>query len=431
MNITNKREVSLNQNLKGMGISATLVINERTLKLQKKGKHIYRFGLGQSPFPVPKSVQKALRDNAYQKDYLPVRGLPALRKAVANYHSLVDNVDIDQDYVMIGPGSKELMFLLQLVFNGEILIPTPCWVSYQPQAKIIGRNVRFIPTSYQDRWRLTSKRLEVLLKQDNNLFRPRLLILNYPGNPEGQTYTQTELKQLAEIARKHQLLILSDEIYGRLHHEGSHISIARFYPEGTIISSGLSKWCGAGGWRLGTFAFPKELNWILEPMTVIASETYTSVCAPIQYAAVTAFNGNTEINQYLIHSRRILKTIGNTIYNKFHSAGINIHAPIGAFYLFPDFSNFKNPLSKRKIFDSETFCEKLLQDTGVAFLPGSVFGRPLKEMTARLAYVNFDGAQALKDSMSVPISEKLNRSHLGNNILPLLKGIDKLIDWLQ
>lgn len=99
------------------------------------------------------------------------------------------------------------------------------------------------------------------------------------------------MKEIAEIARKYEIIILSDEIYGQLHFKGGHVSIARYYPEGTIVSSGLSKWCGTGGWRLGTFSFPKELDWLLEAMTTVASETYTSVGTPIQFAAVHTSRG--------------------------------------------------------------------------------------------------------------------------------------------
>ena len=102
------------------------------------------------------------------------------------------------------------------------------------------------------------------------------------------------------------MIVLSDEIYGRLHHTGEHVSIGRYYSEGSIISSGLSKWCGAGGWRLGTFVFPPQLDWLATAMAAVASETYTSVSAPIQHAAIRAFEGDAEIEQYLWQIRRIL-----------------------------------------------------------------------------------------------------------------------------
>lgn len=262
--------------------------------------------MGQSPFPVPQPLVEALKLHAHEKDYLPAKGLPQLRQAVAEFHRVRDNIDANEENVLIGPGSKELMFLLQLVYYGELIVPTPCWVSYIPQAKIIGRQVSLVHTSIEDRWHITAEHLEQhCLAQDDD-FRPRILVLNYPGNPDGCTYTAEELQSIAEIARRFQVLLLSDEIYGQIHHQGKHVSVAKFYPEGTIISSGLSKWCGAGGWRLGTFTFPSNYDWLLDKMACVASETYTSVCAPIQYAAVPAFKGGVYIEKYLWHVRRIL-----------------------------------------------------------------------------------------------------------------------------
>jgi len=140
------------------------------------------------------------------------------------------------------------MFIIQLVYYGDLIIPTPSWVSYAPQAHIIGRHVYWLPTKKENKWLLTPAELERHCRQDPS--RPRLLILNYPNNLTGLTYSRDELKELAHVAEKYKVLILSDEIYGELNFNGTHTSIAKYYPEGTIISSGLSKWCGAGGWRL-------------------------------------------------------------------------------------------------------------------------------------------------------------------------------------
>ncbi|MFQ6609348.1 MAG: pyridoxal phosphate-dependent aminotransferase, partial [Fidelibacterota bacterium] len=215
--------------------SATLAINERSLQLERKGRHIYRFGLGQSPFPVPDSVVKALQMNAHQKDYLQVQGLSDLRHAVAVFHQKTDNVDIQPENVMIGPGSKELMFLLQLTFYGELLIPSPCWVSYMPQAQILGRNIRLINTRAEENFCLSPKHLHEHCERENDPHRPRLLILNYPSNPTGYSYTEDELAEIAEIANHNNILVLSDEIYSQIHHEGRHRSIAQFYPDCTIV----------------------------------------------------------------------------------------------------------------------------------------------------------------------------------------------------
>ena len=236
----------LNPHVRGLAQSATLAINERSNALQREGRHIYKFGLGQSPFPVPTEVVNTLKLYAHEKDYLPVRGLPALREAVADFHRRKDRVEAHPENVLVGPGSKELLFLLQLVFDGEIVVSSPSWVSYVPQARILGRSAHLIHTSFADKWRVLPDRLAAVCERNNQ--RPTILVLNYPGNPEGVSYSADELKDIADVARRFKLVLLSDEIYGQLHHRGEHVSVARYYPEGTIISSGLSKWCGAGGW---------------------------------------------------------------------------------------------------------------------------------------------------------------------------------------
>lgn len=208
------------------------------------------------------------------------------------------------------------------------------------------------------------------------------------------------------------MIILSDEIYGQLHHKGGHVSVARYYPEGTIISSGLSKWCGAGGWRLGTFAFPRNLDWLLESIAAVASETYTSVCAPVQYAALRAFTGGVRIERYLWHARRILAALGNECARILVSAGIGVHPPEGAFYLFPDFTPLAAELEQRGIEGSESLQQFLLEETGVAVLPGVAFGRPAKELTCRIAYVDFDGSSALAASERIHWTPRCPRTSL-------------------
>jgi len=277
---------------------------------------------------------------------------------------------------------------------------------------------------------MTAERFARLCQEEQDTYRPRILVLNYPGNPEGLTYSPSELKEMAKVAKEYEVLLLSDEIYGRLHHKGEHVSVARFYPEGTIISSGLSKWCGAGGWRLGTFTFPKEMDWLLDAMAAVASETYTSVSAPIQYAAVRAFQGGIILERYLWHSRRILLTVGNKCAKMLIEAGVRLHLPEGAFYLFLDFSPLQKKLSKRNIKDGSSLCEQLLEDTGVALLPGSVFERPKQELTARLAYVNFDGARALSTSETIPIHESLPDEFIQTRCEDTLVATQKIVEWL-
>lgn len=421
-------DVHLNLNVRGLSLSATLAINEISNDLIRQGKPVIKLGLGQSPFPVPQVVEDALKANAHQKDYLPVAGLRKLRGAVAEYHHR-QGITTAPDHILIGPGSKELMFILQLVYYGDLVIPTPSWVSYAPQAMIIGRQIRWLNTEAQHNWQVTPDSIEKLCANDPN--KPRLLILNYPANPHGYSYSDRDLKALARKLKKYKVLVLSDEIYGELDYDGNHTSIAKYYPEGTIISSGLSKWCGAGGWRLGTFAFPANLSWLMDAMAIVASETYTSTSSPIQYAAVRAFAGGLEIERYLTNSRRILKCIAESIVGKMSTAGFDLTMPDGAFYIFPNFEPFRGILSERGISTSNELCERILRETGVAMLPGESFGRPPEELTTRIAFVDFDGAKALMAAEQVPLDAELDESFAEQYGGNCITGIEKIIEWLE
>lgn len=418
----------LNLRVRGMRSSATVAINERSNALLRQGREIFKLGLGQSPFPVPAPVVEALRAHAAEKDYLPVRGLEELRATVAEYHNRREGLSRSAADVLIGPGSKELMFLLQLVYYGDLVIPTPAWVSYAPQARIIGREVRLMPTRREDGWRPRAEVLEELCRSDPD--RPRVLILNYPSNPTGETLREPELEAIAEVARANRVVLLSDEIYGELHHQGRHVSIARYYPEGTIISSGLSKWCGAGGWRLGTFVFPPVMRWLLDAMAVTASETFTSTSAPIQYAAVRAFQGGEPIDAYLGSSRRVLGALGTHIATTLGTYDVHCEIPEGGFYLFPDFSELKAAFAGRGITTSAQLCETLLTETGVAMLPGSEFGRPDDELTCRLAYVDFDGAAALAEVDTMAADQPLGPDFLQRCCGRVVTAIERLVGWL-
>ncbi|QGY44208.1 aminotransferase class I/II-fold pyridoxal phosphate-dependent enzyme [Maribellus comscasis] len=421
--------VNLNLNVRGLNQSATLVINERSNELIQQGKTVYKLGLGQSPFPVPKIVQEALQRNAHQKDYLPVKGLMKLREAIADFNYRHEGTPCSPEDIMIGPGSKELIFILQLVYYGELIIPTPSWVSYSPQARIAGRHVTWVPTSEVSNWRLSPEKLDLICRSDPD--RPRVVILNYPSNPTGSTYPEERLKKLAEVARKYNLILISDEIYGLLDHEGNHVSISRYYPEGTIISSGLSKWAGAGGWRLGTFTFPENLRWLQNAMAIVASETFTSTSAPIQYAAITAFEEHKEIDEYLVYSRKILKALGNYMADRLRAINITLPSPKGGFYLFPNFNFYREKLASKGILTSFELCEAVLKATGVAFLPGMDFGRQPEELTCRMAYVDFDGEMVLDKAMNYFKDKPIDNGFLKSYCPKMIKSIDLLEEWLE
>lgn len=424
-----KHEVHLNLNVRGLSLSPTLEINETSRRLAKEGREIYKFGLGQSPFPVPAQVVKSLQDNAGEKDYLAVKGLEELRQTISGYYLREHGLQFEWQNMLVGPGSKELMFLLQLVYYGDLLIPLPSWVSYAPQANIVGRPVRWIKTSQKNHWLITPEDLERTCMKDPT--KPRILILNYPNNPTGKSYSDTMLKDLAEVARKYHVIVLSDEIYGEVNFTFAHKSIARYYPEGTIVSSGLSKWCGAGGWRLGINVFPEQLTWLLDAMASVASETFTSTSAPIQYAAITAFEGGPWMDSYLHRSRKILAGLADYVYTAMDNAGISVVRAEGGFYLFPDFTPFEDALVRKKIYDGERLCTTILEETGVAMLPGSAFGLPSEKYLARLAFVDFNGAAALDALLPLEEDKPVDRVFLSTYCPKILKATDLICDWLS
>jgi aspartate aminotransferase len=414
----------LNANVLGLPPSATLAINERSDELIAQGRKVYKLGLGQSPFPVPACVVEALRAAAPEKDYLPVRGLRPLRDTVTEFLHRRHGLERARRQVLVGPGSKELIFITQLAYAGELIVPSPSWVSYAPQARIIGRRVTWLPTDFAHDWKLLPATLDAHCSASPGM--PRLLILNYPNNPTGVSCSDSELAALAEVARRHQVLVISDEIYADLDHAGLTASIAHHYPEGTVVSTGLSKWCGAGGWRLGLFSFPPQLEWLCSAMAAIASETYTSVSAPIQYAAIKAFEGGPEIDAYLGHCRAVLGALGRHCASTLRDAGCRVPAVAGAFYLFPDFGARRRHLAARGVTGGHALVEKLLEDTGVATLPGSVFGRPPDELTLRLSYVNFSGAAALAAAES---GATIDLDFLRRCCPETLEAIDRIADW--
>ena len=405
--------------------SGTLALNERSRELAAAGRKVYRFGFGESPFPAPARVQAALSGAAHRQDYTPVAGLPQLREKVAAFHHEVDGYPVNGDQILIAPGTKPLLHNIMRAFDdAEVYLPAPSWVSYAPQARLAGHRVIEIPTRYEGRWRVTPAELERVIRRKGSARRAKLLVLNYPGNPDGLTYSRDELEALAEVLRRHGVWALSDEIYGLLDHRGRHFSLARLYPERTLVTTGLSKWCGAGGWRLGAVIMPAEAPTALRDALVgLGSELYSCAPAPIQVAALSAYELDAETQRFLASQRRVLRAIGSAVHAALVDGGIRVHAPQGGFYLLLDFSPFGETLSARGIEDDEQLCERLLNETDLALLPGKAFGMPSRSFTARLAYVDFDGEAALADADKI---EGTATAHAAK----MLRGIAVLRDWL-
>ena len=393
--------------------SATLAINEESNRLKKSGKKIYKFGFGQSPFPIPESIVLALKTNANKHAYLPMEGLEELRSAIADYLNKNNNNNFNKEDILIGPGTKELMFLTQIAFEGEILLPAPSWVSYLPQALIAKNKVHWIQTTSNSNWFPTAEQIENKIKSIKN--KNLLLFINSPNNPSGTVCKN--LQEVAAIAKKNRLVVLSDEIYSQLSFDGHYKSISNFYPEGTIVSTGLSKWCGAGGWRLGFFAIPNQLRDLKNGLKTMCSESFTSVSAPIQYAAVEAYKG--DHSAYLESVKKILSFTGSYVYKNLKSNTINVIKPEGGFYVFPEFTN-------AKFSSSSAMCRDILNKTGVALLPGSDFGLDSNKMLARLSFTDFDGNGFLKNTLG---SKKLDSADLKKYAPNIVDGVSALKDW--
>jgi len=342
-----------------------------------------------------------------------MQGLSELRDVVAKFISKKKNYNYLGTNVIIGPGSKELMFLLQILFEGEILLPAPSWVSYAPQAIIGGNKIKWIDTKSENNWFPTAKEIENVVKKDKE--KKYLLFLNSPNNPSGQLCTN--LDEISELTKKYKLYFLSDEIYSELTFEGNYKSISNYSPENTIISTGLSKWCGAGGWRLGYFILPNNLSKITNQLKVLASETFSSVSSPIQYAAIAAHEK--DHSNFINHSKNILKSIGNYVYKNLKSNTVLINKPQGGFYLLPEFIN-------KKFSSSSDLCENILNDTGVALLPGSDFGFSKKKMLARLSFTDFDGEAFMKNTVH---NEEINEDKIQKYAPKIIEGTNRLKDW--
>jgi len=372
-------------------ISPTLELNEKCRALTANGVDVIRWGFGQSPFPAHPSMIGALKNKCHKNQYLPVQGLYELRQLIANYYQKF-NVSGAPENIVLGPGSKELLFILTSVFDGEFIIPTPSWVSYFNQLKLLGKSWLPIETTFETGWKVQPSDLEsVLIKGAGG---PKILILNNPNNPTGQIYSRAELEELIKVCRKHNIWVLSDEIYNELIFDGKcYCSIAELYPEGSIISNGISKSFDAGGWRFGYLIFPAatEFKRLKDLLIQLGSETFSCVSAPIQFAMIEIFKNDTKpLQQYIQYKNEILKTQGEYIAHRLREMGVKTWKPRAGFYIFVDFEAWRKPsISARDFF------VRMLDETQIALLTGESFGRDGEaEWTARLAFVDLDPTRA-------------------------------------
>jgi aspartate aminotransferase len=204
------------------------------------------------------------------------------------------------------------------------------------------------------------------------------------------------------VCKKYNILVISDEIYGLVNYQHNHVSIARYYPEGTIVTTGLSKHLSLGGYRLGVALVPVGLTQVLEAMICIASETWSAVSAPVQFAALKAFEKDPILEEYIQTCTRIHCVISEYVRQAIVALGVRYPELHGAFYLYPNFDNFREKLKNRGIESSEQLAGDLIDRFQIAALPGTAFGDEPESLTLRLATCDFDGQTALNYYLDHP-----------------------------
>ncbi len=418
---------SLNPLVTSIKESATLAINIRAKELRAQGKEITHFGFGQAPFTVPKLLQDAVKEHAESNMYLPTQGMMELREAVSGYYSRQFDLHFPPEQICVGPGSKELIFQTLYLVEGALLIPAPSWVSYGPQASLRGKAVYPIETKRENSYKLTPDELDKACYSLGQ--QQKMLILNNPNNPTGAVYTQGEVDALAEICRAYQIIVISDEIYAGIDFTGKpQASIAKSYPEGTIVSGGLSKLFAAGGYRLGVMLFPKTLEILMNAIKAIISETFSCVSAPIQYAGLAAYSRYDELKPFVQRNNEIYDFASHYLWRRFNDMGLNCPEPQGAFYLFPDFDNFKFKLRKHGLYTGLALSDRIINEAGVALLPGSDFYFMSTHLGARIASVDFDGDMVHETWPDRPTSDEM----VVEQLFPRLKsGCDRLSGFLH
>jgi aspartate aminotransferase len=407
----------------------TLLTNEHCRTIEANGTPVIRFGFGQSPFPPVPTAVEAHRGAAQRKEYAHVQGLPELRNAIAKFHTDVDGgkVQYDPNGVFVGPGLKQLILNLFLCFRHvNVYVPAPAWVSYAPQAAIAGHPVVRVNASAPT-WRVTAAELEVAFRSEPSPGAPKLLIFNNPGNPDGCCDTLEELQAIVDVCRKHNVLVVADEIYGLLHHKGKHVSMPPLY-EKAILATGLSKWLGAGGWRVGVFIFPSGMEDLKNAFTGVASETYSCISTAAQVGATAAYSLTPSTQEYLGIQRRFLGALGRWAARSLRAAGIAVHDPQGGFYLFVDFDPV-TPRTVRQAIGKDTandFFAYVLAETHVALLAGPAFGMQREHFVARLAFVTFDGQKVLDGMRALPADAPVSDTFIAEHAPVVVDGIQRL-----
>lgn len=364
----------MNSRVAAITPSITLGITAKAKELAAAGKTIYSFAAGEPDFDTPEHI-KAAAVEALGKGltkYTPTAGMLELRKVIVDKLASENGIKCKPSQIVVSCGAKHSLFnlILALCDNGdEVILPAPYWLSYPEMVRMAGAKTVVVDCSQENDFKMTAQQFEAAITG-----KTRAVIINSPSNPIGVVYSEDELRAIADVALKHNVFIISDEIYEKMVYDGCrHFSIASISDELaalTITVNGFSKAYSMTGWRLGYLTAAQE---IVDAVNALQSHSTSGPTTFAQYAAMAAITGTQEPLQKMLTAfdqRR------NYIYERLTSIpGVSCVRPQGAFYVLPDIGETG--------MDSVSFSEKLIADTGVAVVPGAAFGN---DRTIRLSY---------------------------------------------
>jgi aspartate/methionine/tyrosine aminotransferase len=396
--------------------SPTLVINEKVNAMWAAGENVLHLGFGESRFPVHSALACTFQENSMQRSYLPSLGIPELRETIANYYSDKLGLTFDGSQVIVGVGSKSLLYAMIQSIDGDLLLSKPSWVSYSSMATLTGRSVHRFELDADQDYQINIQTLDLVYQQAIDSGRnPKILILNSPSNPVGNISSEKELKSVAQWAKEKDIYILSDEIYSLVTHDGfTHHTIAKYYSEKTIIFGGLSKHLSLGGWRFGMAIVPKgdEGSSLIQSFQSIAGSIWSCVPGPIQYTAILAYSGNRDIDNYIKTCTNIHGIRTHYVHGKLTGMGLTSPKPRGAFYIYLSFKKWTSRLGEMGITTCGELSTYLLDYFSIATLPGSAFGDDTNNLCLRLSTSFLDmetdeQAQKILDAYSEENDPKL------------------------
>ena len=365
--------MNISQKIQAVSASPTLAIDAKFKEMKAQGVDVVGFGAGEPDFETPQNIKdaaiKAINDGLTR--YTPASGTLDLRKAVAKKFKEENNLVYEPTQIIISNGAKHSLVnaLMALLNPGEeVIIPAPFWVSYVEMVKIADGVPHIIETKEENNFKFSPKQLEEAIND-----KTKALILNSPSNPTGMVYTKEELEAIADICVKHDIYVISDEIYEKLIYEGEHISIGSLNDEimkRTITINGVSKSYAMTGWRIGFAAAPPH---IAKAMANLQSHAASNPNSIAQAATIEALNGpqdEVEKMRQVFAQRRVnmCKRI-NSI------EGVSCTEPQGAFYIMMNITKlFGRSFFGQVIDSSDKFAELFLENAKVAVVPGSGFG---------------------------------------------------------